>query len=227
MFWPWERSAEVLKAWAAWTRTAPDEVTTSARLMQIPPLPDIPPFLQGRALIVIDGAYVGSEADGAVLLQPLRDLGPEMDTFAMMPPVGLSRIHMDPEGPTPAIAGGGRMLAELTDEAIDAFVAAVGPGSRSALLMSELRHLGGALGREPGVGIPVSLEIAAAIHAGLAKLADALAPWETGAAYLNFVEEPVDPAQFYSADAYERLRRIKAEVDPEGRFRGNHAIDAA
>ena len=42
MFWPWERSAEVLKAWAAWTRTAPDEVTTSARLMQIPPLPDIP-----------------------------------------------------------------------------------------------------------------------------------------------------------------------------------------
>ena len=42
MFWPWERSAEVLKAWAAWTRTAPDEVTTSARLMQIPPLPGHP-----------------------------------------------------------------------------------------------------------------------------------------------------------------------------------------
>ena len=42
----------------------------------------------------------------------------------MMPPVGLSRIHMDPEGPTPAIAGGGRMLGELTDVAIDAFVAA-------------------------------------------------------------------------------------------------------
>ena len=69
---------------------------------------------------MIDGAYVGDEAAGAALLQPLRDLGPEMDTFAMMPPVGLSRIHMDPEGPTPAIAGGGRMLSELTDEAIDA-----------------------------------------------------------------------------------------------------------
>ena len=161
----------------------------------------------------------------------------------MMPPVGLSRIHMDPEGPTPAITGGGRMLGELTDEAIDAFVAAVGPGSGSALLMSELRHLGGALGREPeghgalarfageymtlGVGIPMTPEIAAAVHAGLATLADALAPWETGSAYLNFVDEPTDPAQFYSADAYARLRRVKAEVDPEGRFRGNHAIDAA
>jgi hypothetical protein len=108
--------------------------------------------------------------------------------------------------------------------------------------MSEVRHLGGALGREPeghgalarfageymmfGVGIPATPEIAAAIHVGLAALADALAPWDTGSAYLNFVEEPVDPALFYSAEAYARLRRVKAEVDPEGRFRGNHAITA-
>ena len=70
-------------------------------------------------------------------------------------------------------------------------------------------------------------ELAAAIHVRLATLADALAPWETGSAYLNLVEEPVDPAQFYSAEAYARLRRVKAEVDPEERFRGNHAIAAA
>jgi FAD/FMN-containing dehydrogenase len=243
MFWPWERSAEVLKAWAGWTRTAPDEVTTSARLMQIPPLPDIPEFLRGRALVVIDGAFVGDEAAGAALLQPLRDLGPEMDTFAMIPPVALSRIHMDPEGPTPAIAGGGQMLRALTDEAIDAFVAVAGPGSGSALLMAELRHLGGALGRAPeghgalagfagdylvfGAGIPVTPDIAAAIHTGIAALIDAIAPWDIGSAYLNFTEEPVDPARFFSAEAYARLRRVKATVDPEGRFRGNHAIEAA
>jgi FAD/FMN-containing dehydrogenase len=242
MFWPWERSAEVLKAWAAWTRTAPDEVTTSARLMQIPPLPDIPEFLQGRALIVIDGAYVGDQATASAALQPLRDLGPEMDTFAMIPPVALSRIHMDPEGATPAIAGAGRILRGLTDEAIDAFVAAAGPGSSSALLMAEIRHLGGALGRAPeghgaldrfrgeymtfGAGIPVTPEIAAAIHVGLATLDDALAPWDAGSAYLNFTEETVDPALFYSPEAYARLRRVKAEVDPHGRFRGNHAIAA-
>jgi FAD/FMN-containing dehydrogenase len=242
MFWPWERSAEVLKAWAAWTRTAPDEVTTSARMLQVPPMPEIPEFLRGRALVVIDGAFVGDEAAGAALMAPLRDLEPEMDTFAMIPPVALSRIHMDPEGPTPAITGGGRLLDALTDEAIDAFVSAVGPGSGSALLMSELRHLGGALGRAPeghgalarlagdymmfGVGIPVAPDIAAAIHLGLATLGDALAPWEAGSAYLNFTEETVDPAQFYPADAYARLRRVKADIDPEGRFRGNHAIAA-
>jgi hypothetical protein len=193
--------------------------------------------------VVIDGAFVGDETAGAALLQPLRDLGPEMDTFAMIPPVALSRIHMDPDGPTPAIAGGGQMLSELTDETVDAFVAAAGPGSGSTLLMAELRHLGGALGRAPeghgalarfageyivfGAGIPVTPEIAAAIHTGIATLTDALAPWNIDSAYLNFTETPVDPALFYSEDAYERLRRIKAEVDPEGRFRGNHAIDAA
>ena len=242
MFWPWERSAEVLKAWAEWTRTAPDEITTSARLMQIPPLPDIPEFLQGRALIVIDGAFIGDEAAGAALLQPLRDLGPEMDTFAMMPPVAPVADPHGPRGPD-ARHRRRRPDARRADRrGVDAFVAAVGPGSGSALLMSELRHLGGALGREPeghgalarfhgeymmfGVGIPVTPELAAAIHVGLATLADALAPWETGSAYLNFVEEPVDPAQFYSAEGYARLRRVKAEVDPAGVFRGNHAISA-
>jgi FAD/FMN-containing dehydrogenase len=242
MFWPWERSAEVLKVWAEWTRTAPDEVTTSARLLQVPPIPDIPEFLRGRQLVVIDGAFVGDEAAGAALLQPLRDLGPEMDTFAMIPPVALSRIHMDPEGPTPAIAGGGQMLGALPDEAVDAFVAAAGPGSGTALLMAELRHLGGALGRAPeghgalagfageymvfGVGIPATPEIAAAIPTCIASLIDAVAPWDIGSAYLNFTEETVDPAKFYDAGAYARLRRVKAEVDPEGRFRGNHDIKA-
>jgi hypothetical protein len=242
MFWPWERGAEVLKAWAEWTRTAPDEITTSARLMQIPPLPDIPEFLRGRQLVVIDGAYAGDEAGGAALLQPLRDLGPEMDTFAMIPPVALSRIHMDPEGPTPGVGGGGQMLGALTDEAIDAFVAAAGPGSGSALLLAELRHLGGALGRTGDhhgaldrlagdyivfcAGIPATPELAAAIPVHLAAVIDALAPWDIGAAYLNFTEAPEDPARFYSPEAYARLRRVKAEVDPGGVFRGNHAIAA-
>ena len=44
MFWPWERSAEVMHAWREWTRTAPDEVTSSARIMQMPPIPEVPEF---------------------------------------------------------------------------------------------------------------------------------------------------------------------------------------
>ena len=69
-----------------------------------------------------------------------------MDTFARMPTAGLSHIHMDPENPVPGI-GDGMTLRELPDEAIDAWVGVAGVDSGSPLLLSELRHVGGALGR--------------------------------------------------------------------------------
>ena len=242
MMWPWERSAEVLKAWVAWTRTAPDEVTTSARMLQIPPLPDIPEFLAGKAFVAIDGAYLGDEASAAELFAPLRALAPEMDSFGPMAPGGLSFIHMDPEGPTPGM-GHHTMLGELDDEAIDTLVATAGPGSGSPLLGVELRQLGGAVGRSgahhgavdvmPGeyamfaVGIPMTPELGAALREYLPRTIDAMAKWDAGTAYMNFAEAAdADPASFYSPENYARLRRVKAEVDPGGRFRGNHAISA-
>jgi FAD/FMN-containing dehydrogenase len=241
MMWPWERSAEVLKAYVAWTRTAPDEVTTSARMLQIPPLPDLPEFLSGKAFVAIDGCYAGNEADGAEVFAPLHALGPDMDSFGPMAPAGLSYVHMDPEGPTPGI-GGHTMLGELDDEAIDALVAICGPGSGSPLVGAELRQLGGAVARSgerhgavdimPGefalfaVGLPMTPEVGAAVHAHLPKVMQAMAKWDAGTAYMNFAEDAVDPAKFYPAEAYARLRRVKAEVDPAGVFRGNHAISA-
>ena len=82
----------------------PDTVTTSVRIMQLPPMPELPDFLRGRGVVVIDGAVVEDDERAAELLAPLRALGPEMDTFAAIPPVGLSYIHMDPEEPMPGIS---------------------------------------------------------------------------------------------------------------------------
>ncbi len=53
---------------------------------------------------------------------------------------------MDPDQPVPG-RGHHRPLRELPDEAIEAFVALVGPDTGSPLLAVEIRHLGGALGR--------------------------------------------------------------------------------
>jgi hypothetical protein len=39
------------------------------------------------------------------------------------------------------------MLRELTPAALDAYLDVTGPGSGSPLMIAELRHLGGALGR--------------------------------------------------------------------------------
>src|SRR5919205_206486 len=75
MLWPWEQATEVLKAYVAWCRTAPDAISTSARLLQVPPLPDIPEPVRGRQFVAIDGAYLGDEAAAAEALAPLRALG--------------------------------------------------------------------------------------------------------------------------------------------------------
>jgi FAD binding domain/Berberine and berberine like len=240
MLFPWERAREVLQAWREWTAGAPESVTTSARIMQLPPLPELPDFLRGRGVVLIDGAVVEGAERAAEILAPLRALGPEIDTFADMPPAGLSRIHMDPEQPMPGISDT-LMLEGLDADTVDRLVDAAGPGSGSPLLMVELRHLGGALGRYAGgalsrfegeylyfaAGIPMDPAVVAALEAHFAIVGSALAPRAGGRQCLNFAERPLDPVAFYGEEAYARLRAIKAEVDPLEVFRGNHEIPAA
>jgi FAD/FMN-containing dehydrogenase len=239
LVWPWERSAEVMAVWHEWTRTAPDEVTTSFRILQIPPLEDIPEMLRGRQIAVIDGAFLGDEADGAELLAPLRALGPEIDTFTIVPPAALSWLHMDPEEPMPFL-GHGAVISELDHEAIDHFVGTAGPGTGSPLMMAEMRHLGGALAEAPAdagavctmagdylmfAGGAVFDEASGrAIAGGVNALLDAMAPWTADRTYLNFAERPTDPGTIFGETALRRLLQVKAQVDPQDLFRGNHTL---
>src|SRR5215208_3105830 len=63
-------------------------------------------------------AYLGNEADGAELMRPLADLGPEMNTFAMVPPNALGYLAMDPDAPMP-YAGSSRMISDVSAAGID------------------------------------------------------------------------------------------------------------
>jgi len=95
--------------------------------------------LPAREVLRADrGAYLGSEADAKELLWPLRELGPDMDTFASMPAPGLQALHMDPPEPVPALS--------------DYLVLADAPsrGGRCAPRLGRSGHgLAAALGRAP------------------------------------------------------------------------------
>ncbi|WP_343909029.1 FAD-binding oxidoreductase [Nocardioides aquiterrae] len=238
LLWDRERAPEVMRAWAAWTRDVPESVTTSFRVMSFPPLPDLPPFLSGRQLVVVDGAVLEDDDRAAELLTPLRELQPEMDTFGRIPAVGLTGVHMDPPTPVPAVSDH-TVLADLPEEAITAYLGEIGPGTTTSLLFGELRHLGGALGRPAeGGGVASHLdgeyalfavavapfpEAAAQGRADAAALCAALAPWSTGSLVLNFTETDVDPAPMYG-DRWERLRSARAAADPAGVFVGHHPV---
>src|SRR5215210_4337950 len=134
LMFDWANARDIMQTWREWTAGVPDSVTTSARIMQLPPLPELPEFLRGRGVVLIDGAIVEGAERAAEILAPLRALHPEVDTFADMPPVGLSRIHMDPEEPMPGISDT-MMLDGLSEQTVDALVDAAGSGSGSPLLM--------------------------------------------------------------------------------------------
>src|SRR5215472_5733761 len=146
LFFPIPRSAEVLHAWREWTRAVPDEVTSIGRIMRFPPLPEVPEALRGRAFALVEVAYLGDVDTGAELIQPLRRLGPELDTFAMIPAPALSQLHMDPDRPVPN-QGDGAFMADAPAAAIDALIAVAGPDADTPLASVEVRHLGGALAR--------------------------------------------------------------------------------
>ena len=141
-----ERSAEVLHAWRSWIRTVPDEVTSVGRILQFPPIDEVPEPMRGRSFAIVHAYSLGTEAEGIERLAALRALGPEIDTVRMVPPVELSEMHMDPPDPLPYF-GEHLVLRDVPAAAIDDFVAAAGPGSGSTLASVEIRHAGGALGR--------------------------------------------------------------------------------
>jgi hypothetical protein len=196
----------------------------------------LPDFLRGRSFAVVEAAILGDERAAAALVQPLRDLGPEIDGMTTMPTSELSVVNMDPDFPLP-YAGEGTLLDDFPGEAIDRLVAAfVG----SPLLHVEVRQLGGAAAaRSPDHGVLDAIDqpfvaftfglapdaaAIAAVEQGVGRVLHALRPWDSGRRYLNFAESRVDPRSIYPPEGFDRLLAVKRRYDPDDRFRANHPV---
>ena len=240
LFFAYERASEVLHAWHELVSAGlPDEITTVGRVVQVPPLEEIPEIIRGKSFAIVQAAYLGNEADGAELMRPLAELGPEMNTFGMVPPNALGYLAMDPDAPMP-YAGSSRMISDVSPAGIDAFVASAGPGSGSTLASVELRSLGGALARRtPGhgaratmdgdylmfaVGGVFSPELYGEVLGQANAVSEALAPWDSGTRYLNFEEGNVDARLFFDEDTWRLLRALRTQWDPANVFLANHEI---
>jgi hypothetical protein len=236
MLYGFEQAAEVLHAWTSLLPDAPDELMSWAAVLHLPDLPFVPEPLRGGSFAAVWGAFLGDEVTGRSLFSQLRGLGPVMDTFAMVHPIALAELAMDPPVPLPYLTAH-QLLDELPSSAIDSLVAAAGPGSQ--LGMVQFRHMGGALARRPpeagvratlpgeicmfALGVVPDENAAAVVQHALRSVEAILAPNQVGL-YPNFVEEPADTSEFFDAMTCARLRRIKAQYDPEDLFKGNHHL---
>ncbi|WP_240665828.1 FAD-binding oxidoreductase [Agromyces sp. LHK192] len=247
LLFPVERADEVLQAWREWTLDLPDTVMSVGRVLHLPPLPELPPFLSGRSVVVVEAVVQESPERADELLADLRALGAELDTFHPQPTAELLALHMDPPEPSPGF-GDGMMLRELEPATIRAFVDAVGAESGTALMTIEMRHLGGRIRPEearaaaagfdvPAPGATAGFDAGYLVFAGgmavpglgdalvrsLGRLFSVIEPWRAEVEYLNFAEHRRDPGQLFG-DALERLRAVKHAVDPTGVIRSNHPV---
>jgi FAD/FMN-containing dehydrogenase len=239
LFFPIQRSSQILHAWREWTSTVPDEMTSLGRILRFPPLPEVPEHLRGRDFALVEAAYLADAAAGAELLRPLRRLDPEMDTFAMIPASALSQLNMDPAQPVPA-QGDGEFLADLPAAAIDTLVAVAGPDAGTSLASVEIRHLGGALARpaagagaQPAidanyvtfaVGFTPTPELVTMMRAQAQTVKDALTPWHASYDYYNFAETPGDAHAVLPPASHRRLQQIKAAYDPDQAIISTHPV---
>jgi hypothetical protein len=159
----------------------------------------------------------------------LRRLGPELDTFAPIPPSALAELNMDPGQPIP-FQGNAAFLSDFPAAAIDALVGLAGPDTGTPLATIEVCHLGGALARpvpdggaQPSIdanylliaaGITPTPDLAAAVRAQAQAVKDALAPWRAGYDYYNSEENTAPASAVFPAASYRRLQKIKAAYDP-------------
>jgi FAD binding domain len=240
LVFPPELAADGIRAYRDWTADAPEEAGSLVRMLNLPPIPDIPEPLRGNKWLAITAACIGSREEGERAIAPLREIGePALDSFEQMPAAGLTRIAMDPEPPVPGL-GHHRVLAELPDDAIRTLVEVAGPESGAPLLFAELRHLGGALRRPAenggalekldgefvmlGIGMLMDPALREPIDGTLDKLADAMNPWAAESGYFNYAERPCDVDALLPAETCKRLAQVKRTWDPDDRILANHAV---
>jgi FAD/FMN-containing dehydrogenase len=93
--WPIDRASEVLRGWRDYVDGAPNELSTACVILTAPPEEFVPDHLKGQLAIGMAATYVGDRQEGAAVVQPLKDLRPEVDL------IGPDAIHGVPGDPRP------------------------------------------------------------------------------------------------------------------------------
>jgi FAD/FMN-containing dehydrogenase len=239
--WPVDRATEVLRAWRDFADRAPDEVATATVILTAPPEEFVPDHMKGQTALGMAVLYVGDPGEGAAVIQPLKDLGPEVDLIQPMPYTEFQAM-LDPSAPKGyRNYWRGEYLTGLPDDAIDTFVKNAPPRVEMAAPFSQdiIFRIGqGVKSLDDDATAFSHRDVEYLFHpiavwedpaddervmVSNREFADLMRPFSTGAAYLNFTPE-ADRVRDAFGDKYERLVELKDKYDPENLFRGNQNI---
>lgn len=246
-FWPASEANDLLRTWETWAKTAPNAASTAFRVLNLPPLPGIPPMLTQGPVVCIDGAVIddagrsGAEIAAELLDQLRAHAAPLLDTWHPGPVTDVPMTHMDPPTPAPS-RGDHMMLTALGDEGRKALLSVAGQAGGASLAIVELRQLGGALADSDArggvvnslsgayglysLGIPMGPNTVEGIAAQLGAVRAAMGPWDTGITIPTFVDRFDIPQKSFDASVAAGVDDIRRRIDPTGIFRTDVAPGA-
>ena len=223
----------VLRAWRDVMRAGPDELNSTLIV-----LPAFAPGMPVGPNLAI--ALQGSEEQLRELLEPLLSL-PSVTEVSLGPVAYGDLLEDAPPGRPPLLfVGGNGFVPELSDEALEAVASAY---ARDVPTMVMLRALGGEFSRVAPDATAIAFRDAEAFlivngvlqpdatpeQIAAAKQGSDAALAFTSGTYGNFSvdrgEEVI--ASMYPPATLDRLRRVKAQLDPGNVFRQNHNITPA
>jgi FAD/FMN-containing dehydrogenase len=218
----------------------PEELNVWFAMRHAPPLPFLPPEVHGKLIVLLAACHVGDVASGEKLLAPLRSFGkPIADVIQPHPYAGWQQAF------DPLLTPGARNywkshnFKSLSDEALDALIRCTGklPTPQSEIFVA---RVGGAINRVPADATAYphrDTEFIMNVHTRWERAVDderctawaracfgEMAPYATGGVYVNFIPEDEDRVRAAYGGNFERLTRLKAELDPGNLFRQNQNV---
>jgi hypothetical protein len=172
MLFPIGFAPRLLRGWRNFTRTAPEGLSTTFRILRLACDSDLPEHLHGRSVVCVQGLSVDPEA-ARRLEEQLRFLARPLHGGW----VAAARARSTPLLATDGHArGDGLRIGKLDDWAIETFLRLA--DERSPLLCAELRHEGGRSGyRLVASGVAGAPATGQVLERHLDRLLTALTPW--------------------------------------------------
>jgi FAD/FMN-containing dehydrogenase len=241
MMFPAESAVDLLKAYRAFMEDAPDEICGGSAILCAPPEEFVPEPVRGKPVLAIIGCYVGPVEAGEAAFAPLLEWGPALSMMQPMPYTIVQQLISPGNPPGRQHYWKAGFLDELSDAAIETFVAHA-TDVASPFQASLMLPLGGAFARAPEGDTPLKYRTAKWDYHVLGQWDDpadaernitwvrdfdaVMAEYAEEGVYVNFVADPTASAieAGFGSDNYARLVAVKDKYDPDNLFRSNTNI---